>query len=119
MNSVLVEGYLVRDPLFRLTPKWTPLCTFSIASNRFYRADNQLKKEVSFLDIESWSKTAEWCRAHGHKGRGVRVIGRIKQNRWTGPDGAPRSKVILVADVVQFRPEFSSEEGFDSGEGDC
>ncbi|MDR1596767.1 MAG: single-stranded DNA-binding protein, partial [Treponema sp.] len=36
LNSIIIEGNLVRDPLFRSTTKGTPLCTFSIASNRYY-----------------------------------------------------------------------------------
>ena len=106
LNSILIEGNLVRDPLFRSTPKGTPVCTFSLASNRFYKQDSILEKEVSFFDVETWAKLAESCNNLGHKGRGVRVVGRLKQERWTAPDGKPRSKVTIVAEHVEFRPDF-------------
>jgi single-strand DNA-binding protein len=109
LNSILIEGNLVRDPLFRSTPKGTPVCTFSLASNRFYKQDSGLEKEVSFFDVETWSKLAENCYNLGHKGRGVRVVGRLKQERWSGPDGKPRSRVTIVAEHVEFRPEFRKE----------
>jgi single-strand DNA-binding protein len=35
----------------------------------------------------------------------VRVVGRLKQDRWTGNDGKPHSKVSIVAEHVEFRPE--------------
>ncbi|MDR3167111.1 MAG: single-stranded DNA-binding protein [Treponema sp.] len=110
LNSILIEGNLVRDPLFRSTAKGTPLCTFSLASNRFFRQDSGLEKEVSFFDVETWSKLAENCYNLGHKGRGVRVVGRLKQDRWTGADGKPRSRVTIVAEHVEFRPDFKKEE---------
>lgn len=109
LNSILIEGNLVRDPLFRSSPKGTPLCTFSLASNRFYKQDSQLEKEVGFFDVETWAKLAENCYSLGHKGRGVRVVGRLKQDRWTGNDGKPRSRITIVAEHVEFRPEFKKE----------
>jgi len=109
LNSILIEGNLVRDPLYRATPRGTPLCTFSLASNRYFKQDSQFEKEVSFFDVETWSKLAENCYNQGHKGRGVRVVGRLKQDRWTGSDGKPHSKVTIVAEHVEFRPEFKKD----------
>ncbi|MDR2313374.1 MAG: single-stranded DNA-binding protein [Spirochaetaceae bacterium] len=111
LNSILIEGNLVRDPLFRTTPKGTPVCTFTLASNRFFKQDSGLEKEVGFFDVETWAKLAESCSGLGHKGRGVRVVGRLKQERWNGSDGKAHSKVTIVAEHVEFRPEFKKAEG--------
>jgi single-strand DNA-binding protein len=108
LNSILIEGNLVRDPMYRTTPKGTPLCTFSLASNRFFKQDSGLEKEVSFFEVETWSKLAENCYNLGRKGRGVRVVGRLKQERWNGSDGKPHSKVAIVAEHVEFRPDFKT-----------
>ena len=107
LNSILIEGNLVRDPLYKTTQKGTPLCTFTIASNRFFKQDSGMEKEVNFFDVESWSKLAENSHAQGHKGRGVRVVGRLKQERWNGPDGKTQSRIFIVAEHIEFRPEFS------------
>ena len=109
LNSILIEGNLVRDPLLRSTPKGTQVCTMSLASNRFYKQDSGFEKEVSFFDVETWSRLAEACYSKGKKGRGVRVVGRLKQVRWTGPDGKTHSKVSIVAEHVEFRPEFKKD----------
>ncbi|MDR2181703.1 MAG: single-stranded DNA-binding protein [Treponema sp.] len=106
LNSILIEGNLVRDPLFKSTPKGTPLCTFTIASNRFFKQDSGMEKEVGFFDVETWSKLAENCYNLGHKGRGVRVVGRLKQDRWSDPEGKTHARVSIVAEHVEFRPEF-------------
>jgi single-strand DNA-binding protein len=109
-SSILIEGNMVRDPLFKSTPKGTPVCTFSVASNRFYKQDSGLEKEVSFFDVETWAKLAENCGNLGRKGRGVRVVGRLKQERWNDGDGKPRSKIKIVAEHVEFRPDFKKED---------
>ena len=109
LNSILIEGNLVRDPLLRSTPKGTQVCTMSLASNRFYKQDTGFEKEVSFFDVETWARLAEACYAKGRKGRGVRVVGRLKQERWNDQEGKQRSRVTIVAEHVEFRPEFKKD----------
>jgi len=112
LNSILIEGNLVKDPLLRSTTKGTQVCSMRLASNRFFKQDNKadgFEKEVSFFDVESWSRLAEACYTKGRKGRGVRVVGRLKEDRWNGSDGKTHSRVSIVAEHVEFRPEFKKE----------
>ena len=109
LNSILIEGNMVRDPQLRATPKGTSVCTFSLASNRYFKQESGMEKEVSFFEVETWAKLADACNNLGKKGRGVRVVGRLKQDRWTGNDGKQRSKISIVAEHVEFRPEFRKE----------
>ena len=110
LNSILIEGNLVKDPLLRSTPKGTPVCMMSLASNRYYKQDSGFEKEVSFFDVETWARLAEACYNKGRKGRGIRVVGRLKQDRWNGTDGKPHSRITIVAEHVEFRPEFKKGE---------
>ena len=105
LNSVLLEGNLVRDPLIRSTPKGASACSFAIASNRFFRQGSGIEKETSFIDIEAWGKLAEACGAQGCKGRSARVVGRLRQDRWSNPSGESRSRIVVVAEHVEFRPK--------------
>jgi len=109
LNSILIEGNLVKDPVLRSTSKGTQVCTLTIASNRFYKQDSGFEKEVSFFNVETWARLAEACSSKGHKGRGVRVVGRLKQDRWTDNEGKSRSKISIVAEHVEFRPEFKKD----------
>jgi single-strand DNA-binding protein len=106
LNSILIEGNLVQDPDLRLNLKGTPVCTFTLVSNRFFKQDSGIEKETGFFDVEAWGKLAESVGDLGRKGRGVRVVGRLKQERWTGTDGKPHSKISIIAEQVEFRPEF-------------
>ena len=110
LNSILIEGNLTRDPELKSTAKGTPVCSFSVASNRFYKQDEEYQKEVSFFDVETWAKLAESCAEYLEKGRGVRVVGRLKQDRWQDQDGNPRSKVKIVAEHVEFKPVFTKKD---------
>jgi single-strand DNA-binding protein len=85
------------------TPKGTSVCNFSVAANRFYKSDDELQKEVSYFDVEVWARLAERCAEELTKGRGVRVVGRLKQDRWQDKEGKPRSRVKIVAEHVEFR----------------
>lgn len=108
LNSLIIEGNMVREPVLKSTPNGTPLCTFSIAANRNYKKDNTFVEEVSYFDVETWSNLAKLCGENGTKGRGVRVVGRIKQDRWVGTDGKNYSKVKVVAEHVEFKPIFKN-----------
>ncbi|GHU27794.1 single-stranded DNA-binding protein [Spirochaetia bacterium] len=105
LNSILIEGNLVNDPDFKTTTKGIQLCTFSIASNRYRKQDNKLEQEVSYFEIETWSKLAENVKNLGHKGRGVRVVGRLRQDRWGDRNGKTQAHIVIVAEHVEFRPE--------------
>ena len=110
LNSVLLEGNLTRDPELKYTPKGTAVCSFSIASNRYFKQEEEYQQEVSYFDVTSWSHLAEVCSEYLKKGRGVRVVGRLKQDRWNDPEGNGRSKVYVVAEHVEFKPERKKEE---------
>jgi single-strand DNA-binding protein len=105
LNSILIEGNLVKDPVIRTTPKSTYVCNFTIATNRYHRVAGEagFEREVSFFDIETWGRLAESCYQIGKKGRGVRVVGRLRQDRWQ-EDGKNRARIIVVAEHVEFKP---------------
>ena len=109
-NKIILEGNLVRNPELKVTPKGTQVCNFSLASNRSYKQDDGYQREVSFFDITTWARLAEVCNEFLKKGRGVRIEGRLKQDRWQDPeDGKNRSKVHIIADKVEFKPQFKAK----------
>ncbi len=108
LNSILLEGNLTKDPVLKSVGNDISICTFGIACNRYYKRDDETQKEVSFFEIESWGNLAERCGEYLIKGRGVRVVGRLKQDRWNTGDGDARSAIKIVAEHVEFRPSFRS-----------
>jgi len=121
LNSILLEGNMVGDPLIRTTPKGTSVCNFSVATNRYFKQDSAaaFEKETSFFDIEVWGRLAGSCSVQGRKGRSVRVVGRLRQDRWANPSGENRSRVVIVAEHVEFRPQSKAGDlpGLDADPG--
>ncbi len=109
LNSVLIEGNLVHDPEKQEFDSGSKLCRFTMASNRWFSQDNEKKTEVSYFDIEVWNKVAESCLKTLAKGRGVRVVGRLKQDRWADKDGKNHSKVKVVGETVEFKTQFDKK----------
>lgn len=115
LNSILLEGNVVRDAIYKETAKGTPICSFTIASNRFFKTESgEFDQEVSFFEIETWGKLAEACNKSCSKGRGVRVVGRLKQGRWKDDSGANHSKIAVIAEHVEFKPVFSNSKNDNS-----
>jgi single-strand DNA-binding protein len=119
LNSILIEGNLTSDPEMKALSIGIYVCTFSVAVNRSYKGANGWENEVSYFDVETWAKLAEHCGNIGRKGRGVRVVGRLKQERWTDAEGKPRSKVKIVAEHVEFRPETKHQDSQPTQEQDA
>ena len=97
------------------TPKGAPVCSFSVACNRYYKQGEELEEEVSYFYVTVWNRLAEVYKEYLAKGRGVRVVGRLKQNRWEDPEGKTRSQVHIVADHVAFKPR-SAEKAEGTGD---
>lgn len=100
-----MEGNLTRTPNLAHTGKGTSVCNFSIASNRFFKSDEETVQEVSYIDVEAWAKLGEICAEKLDKGRGVRVVGRLKQDRWEDHEGKLHSRHKIVAEHVEFQPQ--------------
>lgn len=104
LNSILLEGNLVRDPSSKVLPSGMPVCDFVVASNRTYKQNEAFEKEVSYFDVEAWSRLGSACAQNLTRGRGVRVVGRLKQDRWLDSQGKQRSRIKIVAEHVEFKP---------------
>ncbi len=95
---------MVRDPAVKTTPAGSQVCDFTLATNRFYKnGEEGFEREVSYFDIEAWSRLGTACSQNLKKGRGVRVVGRLKQDRWVDPEGKQRARVKIVAEHVEFK----------------
>lgn len=112
LNKVLLIGNLTRDPELQYLPSGTALCKFDIAINRRFKD----KDETTFLSIETWGKTAEFCKEYLAKGRSVFIDGRIKIDSWDAQDGTKRKRYVIVADSVGFADSKSSKSQSDHEE---
>ena len=106
LNSIILEGNLAKDPVIFDATETFKVCKFSVAVNRWSKNHNdEGVEEVSFFDVECYGKMAEVCAKKGTKGRGVRIVGRLKQNSWKDESGKSHSKVFVIAEHIEYKPQ--------------
>lgn len=104
LNSLIVEGRLVKDAILKELPSGLKVGEMTIAVNRGRKdSDGNWIDEVSYFEISSFGKMAEVSADKGKKGSEIRVVGRLKQERWNGPDGKSNSKVVIVAEHIDYK----------------
>ncbi len=110
LNSLIIEGNVVKQGELSEPIQGFKVCSFPIAVNRWYKNKNgEGVNEVSYFDVETYGKMAETCAKQTVKGRGIRVVGRLKQNRWKDEKKGYLSKIFVVAEHVEYK-QFSSDE---------
>ena len=115
LNQIILEGNVTRQPEAKSLPSGTTICTLPVAVNRWYKnGEGKQEEEVSYFDIDTFGNLADACVKWCPKGRGIRVVGRLKQNRWKDEAGAQHSRVMIIAEHVEFKPflkKNNSEQG--------
>lgn len=115
VNQVILMGNLTRDPELRQTPSGQNVCSFSLALNRAYKAQNgEWQEATDYIDCVAWGPLAERVSQYLSKGRRALVQGRLQSRSWE-QDGQKRSKVEVLANDVTFVD--SRGEGGGSGSG--
>ncbi|MCR5218582.1 single-stranded DNA-binding protein [Treponema sp.] len=104
LNQIILEGNVCRQPEKRTFDGNFRVCTVPIAvSRRFKNREGKNDEEVSYFDIDTYGNLADACEKWCPTGRGIRVVGRLKQDRWTGDDGKKNSRIKVIAEHVEFK----------------
>jgi single-strand DNA-binding protein len=111
LNSLILEGNLVKDAVLTEPVPGFKKCLFTMGVNRYYKnKKNEDVNEASFFDVEAYNQMAEYCSKKATKGRGVRVVGRLKQDTWKDDSGKTVSKIYVVAEHIEYKPVKKTEE---------
>lgn len=101
MNKIVLLGRLTKDPEVKVTSTGKTTTSFSLAVDRpFSGKDGQ--KEVDFINIVAWNKTAEIIRNNVSKGQRLLVEGRLQIRKYQDKQGQNRTVSEVVADRVEF-----------------
>lgn len=125
-HTIIIVGYIGKDPEMRYTPAGQAVTNFSIAANRQYTSSGgEQVKETIWFRVSVWGKTAENCNQYLHKGSLVLVEGRLVCDPKTGSprlytrqDGSPGTAFEVSANTVRFlsgREEESAVENTGNG----
>lgn len=96
INSVVISGRLGKDPETRVTPTGKSVAAFSLAVDDGWGKD----KSVTWVQVETWDKTAEAVGRLLSKGKRAIVAGRLKEYTWES-NGEKKSRFKVLADRVE------------------
>ena len=104
MNKFIGLGNLTKDPELKEIKSGKSVCTFSIAIN------NKVNNSVTYIDVETWNKSAQNCSRFLSKGRKVLIEGRLQLNTWQSQSGESRTKLFCIADLVTFLDKSENQD---------
>ncbi|MBO4404598.1 MAG: single-stranded DNA-binding protein [Treponema sp.] len=104
LNQIILEGNVCRKPEKRVVGNGFRVCTIPLAVDRRYKnQEGKTTEEVSYFEIDAYGNLADACEKWCPTGRGIRVVGHLKQERWKSEDGKSKSKVKVIAEHVEFK----------------
>lgn len=108
LNSLIIEGNIKEIKVSDL-PNGLKVTEFSVAVLRYQKKeDGSFSEEVSCFSVLLFGRMAELAETNGKIGRGIRIVGRLKQERFIDSDGKAQSKIIVIAEHVEYKPILNS-----------
>ena len=100
LNSLILEGVISGKPILNETST-TSVLNFTVETTHYYknRAGEDVEEKSQFKVVVYGSM----CNLSLKDGVGIRLVGRLKQNKWTDSEGASHSEVQIVAEHIEFR----------------
>jgi single-strand DNA-binding protein len=98
LNSLILEGVVSGEPHKVET---SDVINFTVEVTRYYknRAGEDVEEKSSFKVVAFGAMSKLPLK----DGMGVRLVGRLKQNKWTDSDGVSHSEVQVIAEHIEVR----------------
>lgn len=101
MNSVILTGYIGREPEVNMLPSGTRVATFSIAVNDVYRKGEAKNEKTHWFTVKCFGKLADRAASYLSKGNKVGIVGKLNYEEWEA-EGGKRSKISIIANTLEF-----------------
>nr|DAP98556.1 MAG TPA: Single strand binding protein [Caudoviricetes sp.] len=102
LNTVSLQGRMVRDPELRRTNSGKAVTSFTLACDRDFKNQQTGEKEVDFIECVAWGGTAEMVEKYFHKGQMAVATGRLQLRDWTDKNGQKRRQAEILVSNVYF-----------------
>lgn len=118
-NKAFILGNVTRDPELRTTPGGQNVCSFGVATNRFYKDQSGVRQQVvEFHNVVAWRRLAEICHQYLKKGSLVFIEGRLQTRSWQDKNsGEKRFRTEIVAETMQLGPRGAGGSAASIGAG--
>lgn len=98
INSLILEGVVSGEPHLKET---SDVLNFTIEVTRYYK--NKAGEKVTETSQFRVVSHNSMCKRPLKDGMGVRLVGRLKQNKWTDKDGVSHSEVLIMAEHIEIK----------------
>lgn len=98
LNSLIIEGVVSGEPHLVET---SDVLNFTVEVTRYYK--NRAGEGVEEKSLFKVVAFGVMSKLPLKDGLGVRIVGRLKQNKWTDGDGVSHSEVQVVAEHIEMR----------------
>lgn len=110
LNKVFLIGRLTRDPEKKTLPSGQVVCSFGLATDRFWTDKNGKKQqETEFHNIVLYGKLAEIASQYLKKGKLVFIEGRLRTRTWEDETKQKRQKTEIIVERLQLGPRMQKE----------
>lgn len=100
LNKSIIQGRLTNNIELKQTPSGKSVCSFTIAAERNYTANNE--RITDFIPCVAWGNTADFIRKYFPKGQKIIVEGLLTSRKWQDKDGNNRTSVEVIAEKAYF-----------------
>ncbi len=107
VNQCTILGNITNDVELRYTAGGTAVTSFSVATNRRYKKDDNWVDEPNFHNVVVWGKQAETLARFAKKGTRIYIQGRMQTRSWDGDDGKKNYRTELVANDISLLSRYN------------
>ncbi len=96
LNTIILQGRLVKDPDLRSTTTGKKVCTFTIA------VDRGRNNGTDFINCVAWEKSGEFVNNYFLKGDPILVQGQLQTRQYDDKEGNKRTAYEVAVREVNF-----------------
>lgn len=105
LNNVVLLGRATKDPQLFKTGDDSNMCLISLAFDNLGK-----EATTSFIDVKLFGKVADSAATYLRKGHKCAITGRLLQENFERKDGTKGSRMVIIADSVEFLEPKKAEE---------
>lgn len=104
-NKAIIIGNLTRDPETKALPSGSKLCSFSVATSRYYKDKAGAKQEdTQYHNVVVFGPQADVASQYLRKGSSVLIEGRMQTRSWDAQDGQKKYRTEIICETLQLGP---------------
>lgn len=103
LNKAMLIGNLTRDPVIKVTPNGSSVCSFGVATNTTWKSsDGELQERTEFHNVVAWNKLGEICATVLSVGMLVYLEGELRTRVWEDANGIRHYKTEVKIDEMKL-----------------